>query len=74
MLERVGVHAIVTGVHHVVVHTRKPKCRICACDDFESFVTAGCRDDCVGGCNGGDDVLDDALGHGVGDAGDVEFV
>lgn len=74
MLECVRVHAIVAGVHHVVVRAWEAQRRVRASDDFERFVAAGGGDDGVGGCDGGDDVLDDALGHAVGDAGDVEFV
>jgi len=74
MLKRVCIHTVVAGVHHVVVRAGEAECRICACDDFECLVAAGCRDYCVGGCNGWDDVLDNALGHGVGDAWNVEFV
>jgi len=74
MLKRVGVHAVVAGVHHVVIHTREAECGICASDDLESFVAARRRDDCVGGRDRWDDVFDDALGHGICDAGYVEFV
>ena len=74
MLKCVCIYAVVAGVHHVVVHARKAECRVRACDDFESLVAAGRRDYCVGGRYGWDDVFDDALGHGVGDAWDVKFV
>lgn len=74
MLESVGIHAIVTSVHHIVVRFRKSKCRVCAGHDLESFIAAGCSDDGIGRGDCGDDVLDDALGEGICDAGDVELL
>ena len=68
MLERVGVDAFVAAVHHVIHEVG-----VAARGDLERFVAAARGDDGVGGRDGRDDVFDDALGHGVGDAGDVEF-
>ena len=74
MLEGVGVHAAVAGVEHVIILLRISKEWGGGGADFERFVTTACRDDGVGGCDGGDDVFDNALRHAVCDAGDVEFL
>lgn len=68
MLERVGVHALVAAVHHVVGQVG-----VAAGGELEGLVAAGGGDDGVGGGDGGDDVLHDPLGERVCHAGDVEL-
>lgn len=74
MLESVCVYAIVTSVHHVVVCLGIAKCRIRTSHNLECFIAAGCGHDGVCGSDCRDDVLDDALSKGVGDAWNIEFL
>lgn len=74
VLEGVCVDAFVPAVHHIVVCFGIPEERIRCAGDLEGFVATGSGDDGVGRGNCGNDVLDDTLGHGVGHAGDVEFL
>lgn len=74
MLECVRVDGVVARVHHVVVRLGDAEGRVGACDNLESFVAAGGRDDGVCARNGGDDVLDDALRQRIGDTLDVELL
>lgn len=55
--------------HHVVVHSGAAHGR-----DLEGLQGTRCGYDGVGGCDGGDDVLDDPLRQRVGDARDVELL
>jgi hypothetical protein len=60
---------VLSDSHHVVVHAGTAHRR-----DLERFQCTGCRNDGVGGCNGGDDVLHDPLRQRVGDPRDVELL
>lgn len=74
VLECVCVYAVITAVHHVVVCFGISQEWIRCAGDFEGFVATRCGDDGVRRSNGGNDVLDDTLGHGIGHAGDVELL
>lgn len=68
MLECVCIYALVAAVHHVIRQVR-----VAARGDFEGFVATGCGNDCVRGCDGGDDVFYDALSKRVCHSWDLEF-
>mmetsp|Transcript_34937 Transcript_34937/g.88023 ORF Transcript_34937/g.88023 Transcript_34937/m.88023 type:complete len:524 (+) Transcript_34937:51-1622(+) len=65
----VRVHASGANVHHVVVHAGAAHA-----DDLERLQRACRGHDGVGGCDGGDDVLRDALRVLVRDAGNAKLV
>lgn len=67
VLESVGVDAVVSGEHHVVVEEWRS-----GGGKLEGFEDASGGDDGIGGSNGRDDVLDDALSEVPCDAGDAE--
>lgn len=72
VLEGVGVDAVVARVHHVVV--LEPQAGRGGRGELEGLVAARGGDDGVGGGNGGDDILDSALGERVGDPRNVELL
>lgn len=74
MLECISIHAFITTIHHVIVGSRHANGRVDARGKFEGFIATARSNDCVGGSDGRNDVLDYTLSHGICNALDIELL